>query len=92
MFAFNKRVISILTPPKIVNKQYKDLEIKLFEETVKDFEQVLVLNKNQIKNIDYHIKSFNNKKLIEVKNEYKNLIFNYGKSGKYISNYMMISE
>ena len=90
LFCLNKKVISIETTPKIMNKSYKLLNIELFEEKIKNSDSVLVLKKNQLENIPEIINEFLNKEELENKKDiYDELIFNYGKSSKYIANYIL---
>ena len=73
-----------------MNKSYKLLNIELFEEKIKKSDYVLVLKKNQLENIPEIINEFLNKEELENKKDlYNELIFNYGKSSKYIANYIL---
>ena len=89
LFCLNKKVVSIETPPKIMNKNYKILDIELFEEKIKTLESVLILKKHQLEKIPELVNEFLDKK-IETKNDnLDKLIFNYGKSSEFISNYII---
>ena len=90
LFCLNKKVISIETPPKIMNKNYKLLDIELFEEKIKKSESVLILKKDQLEKISELINEFLNKEEIKNKREkYNELIFNYGRSSEFITNYIL---
>lgn len=90
LFCLDKKVISIETPPKIMNKNYKLLNIELFEEKIKNSDSVQVIKKDQLENISEIVNKFlNTKKLENKKDRYNELIFNYGKSSEYITNYIL---
>ena len=86
LFCLDKKVISIEAPPKIMNKNYKLLNIELFEEKIKNSDSVQIIKKDQLENISKIINKFLNKKKLENKKDrYNELIFNYGKSSEYIT-------
>ena len=76
-----------------MNKNYKLLDIELFEEKIKNFETVLVVKKNEIINISKIVNDFLKKEMVENKKKKNNgLIFNYGKSSEYIVNYILKNQ